>query len=323
MEKCVIIINRRSGGSKKVSFDKVEACLGVGRYAYQRFTLPDDGDFNIDEYSAVAVCGGDGTLGWVLDKAYDRPVEVYYFPVGTLNDKAKAMRYSHLKTSCPSFQASATKGKPIVVGLYQKQTKSHTVSHSFDDDMCEKLNTGIKNKDKQVFGYVLAAGTFTPIGYTAKVALKQRIGVLAYIGEVLKEYKIHRINARINADGKEWEGQFTLLMFLKSPRCFGFRFNKAFDAESESGHLIAIRSPGRGGIAGAVTLFCRFFRVFFVGLKKPMDKNIIFKRAVNVHVEQFDDADYCRDGELQRVGAGEYGVSFVKSKCRFCVIEKF
>lgn len=320
MEKCVILINRRSGGSKKVSFDKVETCLGAGRYAYTRLTLPDNGDFDAEQYSAVAVCGGDGTLGWVLDKVYDRPVDVYYFPVGTLNDKAKAVRYSHAKTACPSLYDAPPKGKPIVVGLY---SKSNTVSQNLDGEKCKKHNTGIKTGDKQVFSYVFAAGTFTPIGYTAKVALKQRIGVLAYIGEVLKQYKIHHIGAHISADGETFEGQFTLLMFLKSPRCFGFRFNKAFDAESESGHLIAIRSPRHGGIAGAVTLFCRFFRVFFVGLKKPMDKNIIFKQARDVRVEQYGDADYCRDGELQRVGAGEYGVTFVKSKCRFCVIEKF
>lgn len=320
MKKCIIIINTRSGGSKKISFEKVEACLGK-QYEYTRFTLPDDGKFDARNYDAVAVCGGDGTLSWVLNDVYDLPIDVYYFPSGTLNDKAKAVRYSHAKTSCPSVCDEPPKGKNIVIGMLTPIYENDDSPTNMSDIKAIKPNTGTKN-DTIVFSYVLAAGTFTPIGYTAKVSLKKRIGVLAYIGEVLKEYKLHRIDADILADGRKYDGRFTLLMYLKSPRCFGFKFNKAFDAEKESGHFIAIRSPMHGGPIGDIVLFMRFFRVFFIGLKKPMDGNIIFIEASDIRVNQKGAHAYCRDGELQRI-EGKYNVGFIMTKCRFSVIEKF
>ena len=90
MKKCLIIINRAAGGSKKITFEKVEKCLGDD-YLYTRFSLPDDGDYSLDGYDAVAVCGGDGTLSSALGRAYKMPIEVYYFPVGTLNDTPRPL----------------------------------------------------------------------------------------------------------------------------------------------------------------------------------------------------------------------------------------
>lgn len=84
MKSCLIIINKSAGGSSKVSFEKVERCLG-DEYKYTRCAIPDNPDPNPEGYDAVAVCGGDGTLGSVLSKIYDKPIDVWYFPVGTLS----------------------------------------------------------------------------------------------------------------------------------------------------------------------------------------------------------------------------------------------
>ena len=153
MKSCLIIINKSAGGSSKVSFEKVERCLG-DEYNYTRCAIPDNPDPNPEGYDAVAVCGGDGTLGSVLSKIYDKPIDVWYFPVGTLNDKAKAERYLAAKTSCPAC-GGAPKGKQIVIGK------------------CGDIQD-------HIFAYVFAAGAFTPIGYTAKVENKKKHGVLGY-----------------------------------------------------------------------------------------------------------------------------------------------
>lgn len=294
MKSCLIIINRSAGGGDKISFERVEKCLGDS-YTYTRCAIPDCPDPDVSGYDAVAVCGGDGTLGSVLTKLYDKPVDVWYFPSGTLNDKAKAQRYSASKSDCPTC-GGAKKGGPIVLG---------------------KLGDG------SVFSYVFACGAFTPIGYTAKIDNKKKYGVLAYIAQVLKEYKVRRINAQIDCSGKSYNGEFALIMLLKSPRCFGFSFNKAFDEDSLSGHLLAIRSPKRDGLLGKIQMFFPFFRAFFIGLKKERDGNIIFKKIYGATVTHTDGATYCRDGERHSVASGELKVKFVRSLCNFSVIEKY
>lgn len=297
MKNCLIIINHAAGGSRKISFEKVEKYLG-DCYSYTRCSLPEDPDPNPRGYDAVAVCGGDGTLGSVLGKVYDKAIDVWYFPVGTLNDKAKAERYEGAKTTCPSC-GGMNSGKQVVVGR------------------CDE------DENRRLFTYVLACGAFTPIGYTAKVSVKKKLGVLAYIGQVLREYKSHRINAKIDCGSKCYEGEFNLIMFVKSPRCFGFKFNRDYDSESNSGHLVAIRSPKHDGLLGKIEMFFPFFKVFFLGMKKERDGKIIFRKIYSAAFTHSNDIDYCRDGEKQTIASGTHTIKFIRSFCNFNVIEKF
>lgn len=294
MKSCLIIINKSAGGSDRVSFEKVEKCLGSG-YEYTRVAIPDSPDPDPSGYDAIAVCGGDGTLGSVLTKVYDKPAELWYFPSGTLNDRAKAERYLSAKTECPTCEDDH-KGKKIVVG---------------------KCENGI-------FAYVFATGAFTPIGYTAEIKNKKKHGVLAYISQVIKEYKVHRIDAEIKcADGKEYSGEFALIMFVKSPRCFGFNFNKDFDENGKNGHLLAIRSPKHNGMLGKLEMFFPFFRAFFIGLKKERDGKIIFRRIEGATITHGEKQDYCRDGERKILSEGTHTIEFIRTECAFSVIEKF
>lgn len=305
MKKCLIIINNIAGKSKRVTFEKVEKCLG-GDFCYAHFSLPDDGEYSLDGFDAVAVCGGDGTLGALLNRAYNRDIEVFYFPAGTLNDRAKSKRYEHAKSSLPAAGAGEHSGTPIVLGKFKRKDKMADAG-----------------EEENVFSYVLAAGSFTPIGYMANVGLKKKLGVLAYILHILREYRVHRIPAVIDCKDKSYEGDFTLIMALKSPRCFGFRFNRDFDAESESGHLIAIRSPKHDGILGSIAMFFPFFRVFFLGLKKEREGKIIFRRVYSCSILQGEDATYCRDGDAYDMQKGETEICFAKSKCNFTVIDRY
>lgn len=309
MKRCLIIINKNAGTSKKINFEKVEKCLGNG-YVYTRKTLPDDEINEIENFEAVAVCGGDGTLGSVLEKVCKQPIDLFYFPVGTLNDKAKAQRYEKHKSVCPGCSDYASSAKPVVYGV------------------CEKILSDGKYKtvdcDGDVFAYVFAAGSFTPIGYTSEVKNKQKFGILAYVSQIIKEYKPHRIEAHIRNGKQVHDGEFTLVMFLKSPRCFGFHFNKAFEQDGTSGHLLAVRSPKHNGLLGKIEMFFPFFRAFFIGLKKEKTKGkIVFEKTYSTYLDLKSNVDFCKDGEKQTVSEGEYKVSFKRSICNFTVIEKF
>lgn len=351
MKKCLIIINTHAGSSKKISFEKVENCLGKD-YEFSHCSLPDDNLPTLANYNAIAICGGDGTLSSILEEVYTLDIDVFYFPVGTLNDKAKANRYSHAKSNCPTCDDKVVK-KPIVIGkCTQNIDFSHTVApqnHDISNNINNTNNNDVPNtthsnsqsnlnersfntpeihnstpnQKVNIFTYVLACGSFTPIGYTAKVELKKKFGVLAYIGQVIKEYKPHRIHAIIDHDGKRVEGEFSLIMFLKSPRCFGFRFNRDFKADSTSGHLLAIRSPKHDGILGCIEMFFPFFRTFFIGLKKEREGKIIFARAYDLKLNLNEDTDFCKDGEKLTLEKGKSEICFKLSRCNFSVIEKF
>ena len=103
-------------------------------------------------------------------------------------------------------------------------------------------------------------------------------------------------------------------MFIKSPRCFGFRFNKAYDEQAKSGHLVLIRSPKHDGLVGKIEMFFPFFRTFFIGLKKERNDKIVFQKFSNM-TTYFDlPTDFCKDGEKATI-KGNVTVEFVKTEC--------
>lgn len=235
---------------------------------------------DIKPFKRVIVFGGDGTLNSFLNSEKISHQELFYYPIGTLNESAK--------------------------------TSKNSISE------CLSVN------DKKV-AYVCACGIFTPLGYNTKTRTKKRIKALAYIFNVIKEYKIQRINANIlfeeeselnqglrknfehtleskenkNAhhNQKTLNGEFSLIMCIKSKICFGFKFNKLYKSQ-DGFELLSIKSPKHNGLLGKIELFFPLFRCFFIGFKNNFEsKNITFKKVYAAKISLDKKTTFCLDGE--------------------------
>ena len=253
MKTCVVVTNTNSGNWREEDMAKIPTMLRDYRC---RFADIDEPLPPLNEVDALAVAGGDGTLHNFLNRVKGTDLPLYYFPTGTLNEKARI-----------------GDPKPLV---------------------------GQINED--YFVYVVAAGSFTPIGYTAKVENKKRLKVLAYLLQSLKEYKVHRIPAIVSVDGTKYVGTYTLIMVLRSPRCFLFRFNKMYAPERDNVHLLLIEAPPKDNLWGRVRIFAPLFRAFFVGFRKEkVGKHLVFREG-HTAVVRLPEETVCNvDGEKQNL----------------------
>jgi len=173
----------------------------------------------------------------------------------------------------------------------------------------------------QVYTYVLAAGSFTPIGYVTSVRAKKRLGRLAYLSKVLSEYKVHRIPATVTVDGQKEAGEYTLIMSIKCDRCFGFGFNRLYTPEDIGGHVLLIKSPKRGGLGGKIAIFFPFFRAFFLGFGKPYrSNNMLFAPYSAMRIDLKDACDFDVDGEKITL-EGTVDLSFAEYPNKFEVLK--
>ena len=148
------------------------------------------------------------------------------------------------------------------------------------------------------FSYVMAADIFTPIGYCVNDKKKRKYKAFAYIAQVVKEYKIHRIKAKITTGDYQDKGEYSLIMAIDSPRCFGFRFNRLFKTDDGIMHLLAIRAPKNNGLIGKIKIFFPLFRAFFVGFNKSYhSKNMEFRPYDKLTISLNEDVDFDVDGE--------------------------
>lgn len=253
-DNCLIVINTLAGNYKSLDIEKLKRKLLLSYSDITVKYIPRDGVLaNAVGYSAVAVCGGDGTLNSLINWDTSTLNKLYYVPCGTLNE------------------------------VYDGGKRDTRIS-------------SVGSANEKLFSYVLATGTFTPLGYVVDNASKQRFKVLAYLSRVLKEYKVCSIKAKITADGKTRDGDYTLIMAINSTRCFGFRFNKMH--EDGKLCLLTIRSPGKDNLINRIKIFFPFFRAFFIGFKKPYSsENMCFMPFDELHIETESPTVFCADGE--------------------------
>ncbi len=182
----------------------------------------------------------------------------------------------------------------------------------------ESTLTLVGHAGDMLFSYVCASGSFTPLGYSTSISAKKRFKALAYLSKVLKEYKVENIEARFNVDGKSFEGNYTLIMLINSPRCFGFNFNKAYSKGEMC--LLTIKSPGKNTLLNKIKIFFPFFRAFFIGFKKPYEsKVILFTPVKHVDLELISPTTFCLDGEKYEISKS-VGISITKLKNPITII---
>ena len=160
----------------------------------------------------------------------------------------------------------------------------------------------------KLFSYVCACGTFTEIGYRTKTEAKKRFKIFAYMAMAFKTYKVRKIPCELNWNGKNLKGDFTLVMILDSPRCFGFNFNRLYGKDPNQLFLLAIKTPKAKGIFGKIALFFPFFRAFFMGFSKEKHgKKITFTPFTQLNITCPQNTAFCLDGEKWMMG-GEFSI---------------
>ena len=156
--------------------------------------------------------------------------------------------------------------------------------------------TSVGKVNGQPFSYVCATGSFTEIGYSAQNKSKKRWKSLAYLPQIFRCYKVHDIAAKLNVDGRKFQGNYTLLMVLKSHRCFGFRFNKDYKKTKKT-YLLAVKSFGEDNLKNRIKTFFPFFRIFFCKAKPGVRKNWLLLPFDHLSVNLEKPQNFCCDGE--------------------------
>lgn len=160
------------------------------------------------------------------------------------------------------------------------------------------LRRQIGNIDGVQFGYVLACGTLTPIGYTTKTIKKKRFKALAYISQILAHYHVHDIPYAVTTDNMHVEGRASLVMFLHGDRCFGLPFNRMYDQQDNKMYMLIIGSHGKDNLFNRIRLFLPLFRVFILGTARPIcNNNIYFDSFTTAKAQLPTDTSWCIDGE--------------------------
>lgn len=258
MGKNCIIVINDMSGGYK-SINENDLIKAFGSgYETTVFHMTSDRHFKYTDADRIVVCGGDGTFSRMINRYKNASTEIIYCPCGTLNEASK---------------------------------RDKNGSGDFLIENCGEANG-------KVFSYVLATGTFTPLGYVVKNGEKQRFKKFAYIANAFNQLKVWRINAELDCDGNKEKGQYCLIMALDSPQCFGLLFNKLFIPNDKKMHLLTVKAPRFNGFFGLAEMFFSFFRAFFIGFKKPFyGKKMVFREFTHLDVITDKEYDFCADGE--------------------------
>lgn len=161
--------------------------------------------------------------------------------------------------------------------------------------------TSLGRVNDTLFSYVCATGSFTEIGYSANTKSKKRFKSIAYLPQVLRFYKSHQIRAKLDVDGRIFEDDYTLIMVIKSHRCFGFSFNKSYK-QNKGLYILAIKSFGKDSLLSRARMFFPFFKVFFTGANTGVNKNWLLLPFHRLTVQLADSRSFCLDGEQRTFG---------------------
>lgn len=171
-----------------------------------------------------------------------------------------------------------------------------------------KLQSKLGKLGDELFSYVAAAGSLTEIGYATKNSHKKKHKIFAYFAQILKYYKVHNFEVQLDVNNTTYKDNVTLLMFLNSNRCFGFKFNKMYTQNDDKLYFLMVKSFGKNTLLNKIRLFFPLFRIFFLGIRKPIytDK-IIFDKFDTATVSLTTPKAFAVDGE-KSVAGGRFTV---------------
>ena len=293
MLKALIIKNELSGSSNKVSLKAIKEVFCNGYDVNEVVITCKNIAYDVEGFDRIIVSGGDGTFSNFLNlekKAKSKAKEIFYISSGTLNEKT---------TNCKN------------------------ISDSKDGSIISMNNTiGVINDT--VFSYVLATGTFTPLGYITSSTEKKKYKYFAYIHNVLSEYRVHHIKASLDFNGQNihLEDTYAIIMFLLSGSCFKLNFNKMYRKDDSKLYLLTIKAPKRKDIFGKIKLFFALFRAFFIGFKKEKRSKVInFLTFKEVKINLSKDEPFCCDGELLNIAKGDNYIVTAKTNSNIKIID--
>ena len=152
-----------------------------------------------DEWDAIIVVGGDGTLNEVVSGVVEsnNQVPIAILPAGTVNDFASWLNI------------------PSKIANYANMLKNNN-----------RMKVDVGKVNNQHFINVAAGGLLTDVGYKASSDSKTVLGKLAYYVEGMKEIPKQMFRSlKIDIKSEEFCGQEDILMFLvtNTPTVGGFR----------------------------------------------------------------------------------------------------
>lgn len=150
-----------------------------------------------EDYSFVAVSGGDGTVNMiaaaVLSKGIDVPIGV--IPSGTCNDFARSL----------NIPSDMEKCLDIIL-----------------DGNIVNIDAGIINNEKYTLN-TCAGGNFVDVSFSTSSELKKNLGPLAYYVTALGEFtNTKSVKLKLTTENETVEGEFLLFLILNGKHAAGF-----------------------------------------------------------------------------------------------------
>lgn len=275
--KALLILNPKAGKQEgKTHFytivsilsQKYDLTVHLTEYAGDATDTAAEGE----EFDTIICCGGDGTVGQVLDgvSRLSHPVDIGYIPCGTTNDLATA-------TEIPKKIAQAAQaivdGTPIAhdVGLFADQRR---------------------------FVYTATFGAFAKTSYDTPQDMKNVFGPFAYflsgIGELgsIRNYKV-----KITYDGGVFEADDVILCAVLNTTSIGGVLKLPRDeVDFADGifEVLVIRRP-----ADLFKLNALILALTSSNFNNP---DMVFLKADSFHIETAEPTSWTVDGE----NAGEH-----------------
>ena len=220
---------------------------------------------NAPHFDIVFSLGGDGTLNEVIAGNMEREdkLNICPLPLGTCNDVATMLGY----------------GKDPIENLEK------AISGELHD-----LDIGTINNTP--FIYVVGMGKFMNIPYEADSIEKKKMGYFSYLKMGVKELinKIKKYKAKIKIDGKELDGNYSMIMVSNSNHIAGVdNFHKDVKLDDGQFELLLCKS------SDIVDMSINFMR-YFMGLET---ENIISLKGhdIDIEMDEISEKNWCIDGE--------------------------